>query len=147
VNSFAFETWDGGRLRVNLDHADLLCRHKLTTFSSLYHYTGGVVARDLAREHGAMQIELEDAGLAQSFCLKRHARQRWHAYWTPFLQLRWPILGARQEWDSILQRHASGVGVAIPVALGEHDGQSFLLTAASAGCARLSQPLAEVRTH
>ncbi|HUG90519.1 MAG TPA: lipopolysaccharide kinase InaA family protein [Planctomycetaceae bacterium] len=144
---FAFECWDDGRLTVNRAFADVLADAGLTTFDSLWSYTGGRVAKNLLRERTTTRIVLPDDGNGPhaAFYLKRHAPPPWKEYVKPLIRLRWPLLGARHEWSAILRFHEIGIATMTPVALGRSGGRSLLLTKAIEGCRKLSDLLAECR--
>jgi heptose I phosphotransferase len=145
VKSFAFDGWDGGRLTVNRAFAPLLTRHGLTTFAALADFTGGQVAKNVLRERTTTRLDLTDAdGTPRTLYLKRHARPRVWEIVKPLFRLTRPIVGARNEWDAILRFHEVGIATMVPVALGEANGRSFLVTEGIAGCEKLT---AWMQTH
>lgn len=140
MKSFALQRWDDGRLTVNCQFADVLRAAGLTTFDSLVHYTGGRVAKNLLPERTTTRIELPaDDGELCAFYLKRHAAPPWKEYVKPWLRLTRPILGARNEWNAILEFHKVGLPTMTPVAVGEAGRRSFLLTESIDGCVKLSE--------
>ncbi|MGH7202562.1 MAG: lipopolysaccharide kinase InaA family protein, partial [Planctomycetaceae bacterium] len=139
MRSFAFERWDDGRLTVNRDFAPLLRAHGLTTFHALMHEVGGEVAKNLLRERTTSRFRLEDEdGSHCDFYIKRHRPPPVKEYVKPLLRLTWPVLGARNEWNALLDFHAAGISTMTPVALGEAGGESFLVTESLDGCTKLS---------
>ncbi len=139
MKSIAFEEWDNGRLVVNREFASILRANGLETFHSLMQFEGGDVAKNLLRERTTTRITLKDsAGTERAFYIKRHGPPPWKEYVKPLLRLTRPMLGARHEWNAILQFHEAGIPTMTPVALGESGGESFLLTAALDGCTKLS---------
>jgi tRNA A-37 threonylcarbamoyl transferase component Bud32 len=139
VKSFAFDDWDGGRLTVNREFAPLLARHELTTFVAIANYSGGQVAKNVLRERNTTRLELVDAGGATcTLYLKRHQRPRVTELIKPLFRLTRPIVGARNEWEAILRFHEIGIATMVPVALGEADGRSFLMTQGIEDCQKLT---------
>jgi heptose I phosphotransferase len=57
----------------------------------------------------------------------------------PLLRLTWPILGARNEWNAILEFHEANLATMTPVAIGESGSNSFLITEAIENCTKLSE--------
>ena len=146
MTTFTLQTWDEGRLIVNLDHAARLWNARLATFDALWNHAGGTVAKNLLKERTTTRIEVTDTqGESHAYFLKRHTRPPFKEYLKPLLRLTWPILGARPEWDAILRFHAAGIPTMTPVALGQSHGNSFLLTAAIEGCRKLSHVMDELR--
>ena len=139
MKSLEFEEWDGGRLVVNREFGGILRANGLATFHGLMTHQGGDVAKNVLRERTTTRIALTDTnGGRQAFYLKRHSPAPWKEYVKPLLRLARPMLGARHEWNAILQFHAAGISTMTPVAFGESGGHSFLLTAALDGCTKLS---------
>ncbi len=145
MKSFEFESWDNGRLTINRDAADILAQNGLQAFDDFMHLQGDV-AKDFLAERTTLRFALRDeAGREQAFYIKRHTRSSWKEYVKPLLRLTTPILGARHEWEAILQFHQAGINTMTPVALGESGTRSFLVTRALEGCGKLSHWLRE--TH
>jgi len=139
VKSFAFDEWDGGRLTVNRDFAPLLTRHALTTFDAIANFTGGQVAKNVLRERTTTRLDLMEAdGTTRTLYLKRHQQPGLWELVKPLLRLTRPIVGARNEWEAILRFHQSGIATMVPVAIGEADGRSFLITKGIEGCQKLT---------
>lgn len=134
--------WDEGRLRVNLEFAEILNQNRLTTFDALMTLGGGLIAKHVIAERPTMCFVLQsDAGLVTWF-LKRHAPARLKEYLKPLIRFRWPRLGARPEWDAILRFRELGIPTMTPVAIGQSGRQSFLVTVAIEGCEKLSDWMA-----
>jgi heptose I phosphotransferase len=139
VKSFAFDDWDGGRLTVNREFAPLLTRHALTTFDAIADYSGGQVAKNVLRERNTTRLDLSDAtGATRTLYLKRHQRPRVTELIKPLFRLTRPIVGARNEWEAILRFHEIGIATMVPVALGEAEGRSFLITQGIEDCQKLT---------
>jgi heptose I phosphotransferase len=139
VKSFAFDGWDGGRLTVNREFAPLLTRHALTTFDAIADYSGGQVAKNVLRERNTTRLDLPDAaGAIRTLYLKRHQRPSVTELIKPLFRLTRPIVGARNEWEAILRFHEIGIATMVPVALGEAQGRSFLITQGIEGCQKLT---------
>lgn len=133
------ERWDGGRLTINREFAEMLRAAGLTTFGAVFNFEGGTVAKDLLKERTTTRIVVPDPnGKQQAFYLKRHGPPPWKEYLKPLLRLTRPILGARNEWNALLRFQALGIPTMTPVALGESGRESFLLTEAIEDCEKLS---------
>lgn len=139
MKSFAFDSWDGGRLTINRDFSPILSLHGLTTFEAVMDFSGGQIAKNVLRERTTTRLDLAAAGKTQTFFLKRHERPPLSEFLKPWLRLKRPILGARNEWEAILRFHQARIATMIPVALGELNDRSFLLTAAIEGCRKLTE--------
>ena len=134
------ETWDGGKLVVNHSFANLLRRQHWTTFSVIWARTAeAAIAKKLRTDRVTLRFTLEDAGRERAFYIKRHGRSSLKEYIKPLLSLRWPILGARNEWNALLAFHAAGLPTMIPVAMGQQGSNSFLITEALENCTKLSE--------
>jgi heptose I phosphotransferase len=139
VKSFAFDEWDGGRLTVNREFAPLLTRHALTTFDAIANFSGGQVAKNVLRERTTTRLDLMEAdGATRILYLKRHQQPGLWELVKPLLRLTRPIVGARNEWEAILRFHEAGIATMVPVALGEAEGRSFLMTQGIEGCQKLT---------
>lgn len=153
MKQFDLETWDSGRLTVNRAFADLLCQHQWQTFASIWDRTAQApIAKKLRTDRVTLRFTLTDAGHERVFYIKRHVRSSWKEYVKPLLRLTWPILGARNEWQAILDFHLAGLPTMIPVALGENGPNSFLVTEGLENCIKLSeinrqQPSGDVGRH
>lgn len=141
VTSFALETWDAGRLTINGDYAESFRHARLTTFEAIWERTAeAAVAKNLRADRVTLRFELmESDGQPRAFYIKRHQNVPWKDYVKPLLQLSWPSVGARPEWNALLAFHAAGLATMTPVAIGETSQASFLVTAALEACHKLSE--------
>lgn len=140
MSRFELEKWDDGKLVVNHEFANLLRRQHWTTFSVIWARTAeAAIAKKLRTDRITLRFTLDDAGRERAFYIKRHGRSSLKEYIKPLLSFRWPILGARNEWNALLAFHAAGLPTMTPVAMG-HDGfHSFLITEALENCTKLSE--------
>jgi len=140
VSRFDLETWDGGKLVVNHVFANLLRRHHWTTFAVIWSRTAeAAIAKKLRTDRITLQFTLDDSGRTRTFYIKRHGRSSLKEYIKPLLSLRWPILGARNEWNALLAFHEAGLPTMTPVAMGQDGAHSFLITEALENCTKLSE--------
>jgi heptose I phosphotransferase len=138
--AFELETWDHGRLIVNHSFANLLRRQHWTTFEVIWSHTAeAAVAKKLRTDRVTLRFNLDDSGRERSFYIKRHGRSSLKEYIKPLMSLRWPILGARNEWNALLAFHEANLPTMTPVALGQHGAHSFLITEGLEGCTKLSE--------
>ncbi len=145
MKSFEFEVWDSGRLTVNRAWGARLRSAELASFDALMHYQGGTVAKNVLRERTTVRFELPaDSRAPEAFFIKRHIPSSWREYVKPLLRFNRPTLGAQHEWNAILAFHEAGIATMTPVALGEHNGSSFLITCEIDNCRRLSDWMADV---
>jgi heptose I phosphotransferase len=139
LTRFDLETWDSGGIVVNKAFADLFRRHDWSTFATIWSQTAdAAVAKKLRADRITLRFTLNDEGIERPFYIKRHARSSWKEYVKPLLRLTWPILGARNEWNAILDFHEAGLPTMTPVAFGESGSNSFLITEALENCTKLS---------
>ena len=120
--------WDNGRLTVNRNHVSVLEASGLTTVKAFMDYEGGEVVKRAVIDRQTDRIHLEDYGAGFVGFLKRHRRPRWSEYLKAWLRLTRPTLGARGEWDALWRFHEAGLPTMTPVAFGESDSGSFVLT-------------------
>ena len=147
MNRFELETWDSGRLIVNQAFADLLRHHDWQTFATIWSRTAdAAIAKKLRTDRITLKFTLEDRGIERQFYIKRHGRSSWKEYLKPLLRLTWPILGARNEWNAIIDFHNVGLPTMTPVAIGESGSDSFLITESLENCNKLSDALALSKT-
>jgi heptose I phosphotransferase len=125
--SFDLVDWDGGRLRVNRQFSRVLQTNGLTTCESLLNWPHGQVVRQI-KSRCTLRIVLPSNAGEQTFYLKRHRPPRLRERIRPLLNMSWPILGARNEWEAILRWHAAGLATVTPVAFGEWRQQSLVMT-------------------
>ncbi len=128
--------WDAGRMLVNAAFAPLLQRFGLTTAASVLALGRGEVYREVG-ERVTSRHEFAVDGRVQAVYLKRHGPITWRERWKAWTKLRAPVWGARPEWDAVLEFHRLGIPTMTPIACGELDGRSWLLTDALEHCVRL----------
>jgi hypothetical protein len=124
---FEFEDWDGGRLKVNRQFAVFLKANGLKSCQALLNLAQGDVVRQIGTRQ-TTRVTLDGYRGRQTFYLKRHGAPTWREFLRPLINLSWPILGARNEWNAILRFHAAGIPTLIPVAFGEFQGESLVMT-------------------
>ena len=140
LTRFELDTWDDGRVIVNHAFAELFQRDGWSTFDSIWAKSAdAAVAKNLRTDRVTLRFTLDDSGIQRAFYIKRHQRSSWKEYIKPLLRLTWPILGARNEWNAILDFHEVGLPTMVPVAFGESGENSFLITEALERCAKLSE--------
>ena len=125
--SFDIEHWDDGRLLVNGRFAELLKANGLTSFESLFNHSDGEIVRQLDNR-ATSRIVLRGQRSEEAVFLKRHERASLAQRARPLLRGSLPTLGARREWDAILRFHAAGLPTMTPVAFGESEGRSLVMT-------------------
>ena len=138
MKRFDFSDWDGGRLRVNLAFAELLAARGLTSFRAFRELPISEVTKNLRSDRVTSRIVLDDGGRERAFYIKRHGPAPWREYAKALVRLRWPIVGAENEWSAILRFHHVGIPTMTPVVLGRDGRHSFLMTEAIEGCVKLS---------
>jgi heptose I phosphotransferase len=124
---FEFEECDSGRLLVNRRFLAVLELNGLTTFSGLYNFAGGETVRAVGNRSTA-RIVLPTGPGEISFFLKRHQPPGLLERLKPLLHLSRPILGARHEWEAMLHFHAAGIPTMTPVAFGDFQPRSLVMT-------------------
>ena len=143
LTRFELETWDSGKLIVNKAFAGLFRHHDWQTFAAIWSRTAdAAIAKKLRTDRITLRFILNDNGVERPFYIKRHGRSYWKEYLKPLLRLTWPILGARNEWNAILDFHEIGLPTMTPVAFGESGTDSFLITESLENCVKLSDVLA-----
>ena len=139
MTRFVLENQDSGRLIVNATFADLLRRQGWQTFDTIWSQTmDASVAKKLRTDRITLRFTLDDLGKERVFYIKRHSRSSIKEYLKPLLRLTWPILGARNEWNALIEFHEVGLPTMTPVALGESGWNSFLITESLENCEKLS---------
>lgn len=140
LNRFELNHWDGGKLVVNQTFSNLLRRHHWTTFAVIWSRTAeAAIAKKLRTDRVTLRFTLDDAGRERAFYIKRHGPSSLKEYIKPLLSLRWPILGAKNEWNALLNFHEAGLPTMTPVAMGQDGSDSFLITEALENCTKLSE--------
>ncbi|WP_166820438.1 lipopolysaccharide kinase InaA family protein [Thalassoroseus pseudoceratinae] len=139
--------FDHGRLRIANDFVELFRQDDRLTFASLMDSSIGTVAKNVLAERVTSRFTLTAPdGSERAFYIKRHEPSPWREYLKPYLRLRRPILGARNEWNAIQHFHAENIPTMTPVAIGEDGRRSFLITEAIENCCKLSDYLAAPET-
>lgn len=139
MTRFELETWDAGRLIVNRDFAELLRHRGWLTFATIWSATAdAAVAKNVRTDRVTRRFMLDDHGTERAFYIKRHSRWSLKEYLKHVIRLTWPLLGARNEWNAILEFHAAGLPTMTPVALGRSGSNSFLITESLESCTKLS---------
>lgn len=131
---------DGGRLEVNRAFLPLLESHGLATFKALMSHPGHAVAKCVIKERNTVRLDLEtESGEKRAFFLKRYApptiRDRLKAY----LRLNRPAPGARQEWHAMWTFMHLGLTGPVPIAWGQDDKNSLVLSEGVSYVMRLSE--------
>lgn len=140
MSRFELENWDSGKVTVNKSFADLLRSRQWVTFDQIWSRSANAdVTKNLRTDRVTLRFVLSDGDRDRTFYIKRHSRSSWKEYVKPLLRLTWPILGARNEWNAILQFHDAQIPTMTPVALGESGEHSFLITEGLENCTKLSQ--------
>ena len=140
MSRFELETWDHGRMVVNRAFANLFRRQHWTTFAVIWSRTAdAAIAKMLRTDRITLRFSLDDGGRERAFYIKRHSQSSLKEYIKPLLHFRWPILGAKNEWNALLAFHEAGLPTMIPVAYGQHGSNSFLVTEALEDCTKLSE--------
>lgn len=119
--------WDGGRLHVNRRFSRILEANGLTTCEALLNLPEGQVVRQI-KSRSTSRIVLADGDGDQTFYIKRHGPPRLRERIRPLINLSLPILGARNEWEAIHRFHAAGLPTVTPVAFGQLQQHSFVMT-------------------
>ena len=144
---FGLETHDSGRLILNDAFRELFQQHGWLTFDKIWSETAGAaIAKKMRTDRITLRFTLDDRGTERAFFIKRHGRSGLKEYLKPLLRLTWPILGARNEWNAILEFQAIGLPTMTPVAIGESGWNSFLITEAIEGCDKLSKFKSDTET-
>ena len=125
--SFDLVCWDDGRLQVNREFSRVLETNGLTTCEALLNWPQGQVVRQIKSRSTSRIVLPSDAG-EQTFYIKRHGPPRLRERLRPLMNFSRPILGARNEWEAILRFHAVGLPTVTPVAFGELEQHSLVIT-------------------
>jgi heptose I phosphotransferase len=127
-------------LIINSAFASLLRNSGWSAFDAIWKMSrDAAVAKQLRTDRITLRFTLSENGSDRHFYIKRHTRSSWKEYLKPLLQLSWPILGARNEWNALIHFHQANIPTMIPVALGESGENSFLITEALENCVKLSE--------
>lgn len=141
------DSWDAGQLRVNVAEKEWLQTQGLNSFEALWALQPKDVYRQVG-ERVTSRHELPSPSGTRVVYVKRHGRITWKERLKSWSRLQWPVWGARPEWEAILAFHRHGVPTMTPIACGESQGRSLLMTAGLENCVRLDHWLesAESRT-
>ena len=120
--------WDNGQLAINRNYVPILEACGLTTVSAFMSFEGGEVVKQAVVDRQTDRIRLSGGGIEFEGFLKRHRRPRWSEYLKAWLRLTHPVFGARVEWEALWRFHEASLPTMIPVAFGESDSGSFVLT-------------------
>jgi len=124
---YAIEVCDAGRLLINARFRRMLEANRLTTFAALFHVAGGELVRAVG-SRTTTRVDLQAGADEQTFFLKRHRPAGLFERLKPLFHLSRSIVGARNEWEAILRFHAAGLPTMTPVAFGEFQGHSLVMT-------------------
>lgn len=139
MSDLVWQFHDDGRVIINAAFSPLLTALSLTTFDRIWQFTNQAdVAKNVRTDRVTLRFTLEYQGHLHTFYIKRHGRSSLKEYLKPLFSLRWPILGARNEWQALIEFHKVGIPTMTPVALGHRGSRSFLITAALEACTKLS---------
>ncbi len=121
-------TWDDGRLAVNAEFVPLLEASGLVTVSAFMDFSHAETVKSAVTDRRTDRICLTSDGEDWSGFLKRHRPPRWSESLKAWVRLTRPIHGARGEWEALWQFHEAGLPTMTPVAFGESQQGSFVLT-------------------
>lgn len=139
VSNLEWDTLDAGRLVINREFASLFRSQNLSTFDQIWQFTAqAAVAKNVRSDRVTLRFTLNESGRDRVFYIKRHGRSSLKEYLKPLFSLRWPILGARNEWEALIAFHRAQIPTMVPVALGQRGSQSFLVTEGLERCTKLS---------
>ncbi|MBW1670297.1 MAG: hypothetical protein JRJ43_07115 [Deltaproteobacteria bacterium] len=131
---------DGGRLEVNRAFIPLLESNGLATFKALMSHPGHAVAKCAIKERNTVRLDLEtEGGEKKSFFLKRYAPPAVGDRLKAYLSLKRPDPGARQEWHAMWTFMQLGLPGPLPVAWGQDDKNSLVLSEGVSHVMRLSE--------
>ena len=131
---------DGNRFEVNRAFLQLLEANGLATFKALMSHPGHAVAKCVIKKRNTVRLDLDtESGEKKSFFLKRYApptiRDRLKAY----LRLKRSAPGARQEWHAMWIFMQVGLPGPVPVAWGQEDETSLVLSEGVSHVMKLSE--------
>lgn len=141
-------TVDSGRLQVDAAWWERLQAAGLDSFERLWDQPAAATIRQMDSrttirfELPAVQRAADQPGTAQSIApqevfLKRHRPASLWEHIKPWLNFQRPLLGARPEWLAIGWLTQLEIPTLSPLAFGEADGRSLLLTASLRPCEQL----------
>lgn len=132
------EAWDRDRLLVQSEFSSILRDHDLTTFEALMDPKLGIPVKAALHYRRTACVELDDSHGTCRFFIKCHEPAPLREYVKPLIRLRWPIVGARNEWEAMIKFHELGIPTMVPVAFGRDGRRSFVMTQAIEDCTKLS---------
>jgi lipopolysaccharide core heptose(I) kinase len=139
MKNLVFEKTDQGRITFNTEYKEIMHGNGLIRFEDFMNYQGGEVAKNLLKQRTTQRIEFKTADNQKlAFYLKRHTASPIKEYIKPLFRLTRPILGAKNEWNAMIQFYDLGIPSMIPVAMGESGSSSFVISLAIEGCEKLS---------
>jgi heptose I phosphotransferase len=131
---------DGGRLEVNKAFLPLLESNGLTTFKTLMSHPGHAVAKCAIKERNTVRLDLEtETGEKRAFFLKRYILPKIRERLKAYLSLKRPAPGARQEWHAMWTFMQHGLPGPVPIAWGQDDKNSLVLSEGVSHVMRLSE--------
>jgi tRNA A-37 threonylcarbamoyl transferase component Bud32 len=131
---------DGGRLEVNRAFLPLLESNCLATFKALMSHPGHAVAKCAIKERNTVRLDLEtENGEKKSFFLKRYAPPTVGSRLKSYLRLKRPDPGAGQEWRAMWTFLQVGLPGPVPIAWGQDDKNSLVLSEGVSHVMRLSE--------
>ena len=131
---------DGGRLEVNRAFLPLLESNGLATFRALMSHPGHAVAKCVIKERNTVRLDLEtESGEKRAFFLKRYAPPTVRNKLKAYLRLKRPAPGAGQEWHAMWTFLQVGLPGPVPVAWGQEDETSLVLSEGVSHVMQLSE--------
>ncbi len=131
---------DRGRLEVNGTFLPLLESHGLATFKALMSHPGHAVAKCAIKERNTVRLDLEtERGKKRAFFLKRYAPPTVGDRLKAYLRLKRLALGAKQEWHAMWTFLQIGLPGPVPIAWGQDDKNSLVLSEGVSHALRLSE--------
>jgi len=131
---------DGSRLEVNKAFLPLLESNGLATFKALMSHPGHAVAKCAIKERNTVRLDLDtESGEKKPFFLKRYAPPTVEDRLKAYLRLKRPAPGARQEWHAMWTFMHLGLPGPVPIAWGQDDKNSLVLSEGVSHVMRLSE--------
>jgi heptose I phosphotransferase len=131
---------DRGRLEVNRAFLTLLESNGLATFKALMSHPGHAVAKCAIKERNTVRLDLAtEKGEKKSFFLKRYAPPTVGGRLKSYLRLKRPAPGAGQEWRAMWTFLQVGLPGPVPIAWGQDDKNSLVLSEGVSHVMRLSE--------
>ena len=131
---------DGGRLEVNRAFLPLLKSNGLATFKALMSHPGHAVAKCALKERHTVRLDIEtESGEGKAFFLKRYTPPTVEDRLKTYLRLKRPATGAEQEWHAMWTFLQVDLPGPIPIAWGQDDKNSLILSEGVSHVMRLSE--------